>query len=493
MRIGTGGLAHETNVFCNLPVTAKQLASIKQIGDTFFACNTGVRNGPGGYIDEANRLGIDLVPTIYCFPGPSGPTEQAAFEAYRDELVERLWQAHCEKPLDGIALALHGAGAADGYDDLEGEILRAVRQRFGMEIPIAMELDLHANMSTQMVELCDIIVGYKCYPHTDFYECGVTTMKLLHDAIQSGKKPHCALIQLPWLLASAFGSTLEGAGHKVQQFMKQLVDSHDDLLDATFFHGFFYADVPFAGASVVAMAKTEEAANRYAKQVAAYAWSLREEFTKPTNSAAQAMDLAEQATLPALIHESSDNPGGGTPGDGTHLLREMLKRNIPGSVFAQISDPEVVHQAIEAGIGSHIRCSLGAKRDDLHGTPIELEDAYVKTISDGVYIQKNPMSFGARISMGRAVLLQVGNVFIVVSEGRLQNMDDGPFRINGIAWNEMRILGVKSTHHFKGWWKDQACTIIPCDSPGIHSADLSSFDFKKVSTDKFPLCDAAWE
>ena len=491
MRIATGGYSHETNAFGNILVDKQQLlANLKKGKEEYFKAFSGVNCGNGGIIDEAEALGIDLVPTLRAFMIPCGPTLQAVFEEFRDELVDLLWSAHCEKPLDGIALCMHGAGVAEGYPDLEGEILRAIRSKFGSEIPIGIALDLHGNISHEMLQYADIICGYKCYPHVDGYETSRTMLKLLHDMILSGNKYGKSLVQLPWHIAPAFGLTLSGPGHEVQQMMKQLVNEEPDLLEATFFHGFPYADVPMCGASVVTCATTQDAADRFAKKIADFSWSLRYRFHTKTNSAAEAMDLAMQAQGPVVINESSDNPGGGTPGDGTHLLREMLERNIPGSCYGFIYDPEVAAQAISAGIGSRIDCTLGAKHDKFHGEPLTLKDVYVKTISDGFFIQKNPMGKGERSSLGATVLLVAGNVKIVVCSNRVQTKDDAPFYLAGIDWRSERILALKSSHHFRGWWQDQVETIITCDSPGVHSADLTSFDFKHLNREYFPFKNA---
>lgn len=490
MRIALGGFSHETNCFGPIPVTMETMRRCIHGADVFFRTGRGTHTAPGGYIDEAKVQGAELVCTLIGSCNPSAPTVQPAFEEYLNNLVNALWQEHCKAPLDGILLKMHGAGVAEGYDDLEGATLRIVRDKFGFDIPIAMHLDLHANISPEMLALCDITVGYKCYPHVDEYETGRDAMRLLCRMIREKTCYGKALISLPWLLAPGFGVTLSGAGHDVQQFAKKLVEENEELLDATFFHGFAYADVSFAGASVVTVAKTDEAAQRYAEALADFAWNHRGDFCAPINSAEKAMDLAEAAEGLVLINESSDNPGGGTPGDGIHLLREMLKRDIPGSAFGFIRDQEVVDLAMAAGVGGHISCLLGGKTDKLHGEPIELKDAYVKTISDGCFINKNPMRGGSKSSFGPTVLLVVGNVNIVVTGCLTQTLDDAPFTLAGLDWRNMRILALKSTHHFKGWWYDQVKTIIPCDSPGVHSSDLSCFDFKKTNREYYPFRDA---
>lgn len=492
MRIAFGGYEHETNTFSNLPVTAAQLESITLRGEALVKSGIGVRSTIGGVLDACTELGIEAVPAIYAEAGPCAATEQGAFERFLTEFVDRLWAAHCEKPLDAIALTIHGAGVAEGYPDMEAAHLRALRTRFGKDMPIGMVLDLHGNLTQEMMELSDITVGFQCYPHTDTYESAKLLIQLLHEQHITGNRLYQALVRLPWHVAPAFGVTLSGPAHDVMQYNQQLVKENHALRDITFFHGFPYSDVPFSGASITAVAETPEIARQAAQQAAKYAWSRRKDFLQPINSAEQAMDLAQAAEAPVVINESSDNPGGGAPGDGTHLLREMLKRDLPGSAYGFITDPEVVKQAVAAGVGSRIDCLLGGKTDSLHGKPIELKNAYVKTISDGVYRKKNPMGAGGIGTIGTTVLLQSGNVSIVVAAGRRQTLDDAPFRIVGIDWEDMRILVLKSAQHFKGWWVGRAKTIIACDSPGIQSADLESFDYRFLNVDYFPLGNKNW-
>ncbi len=493
MRIIAGGLEHETNSFSNISADVEKVNSIKRVGEDYIRGCTGVRCMMGGFIDECRELGIQLLAASHVNITPCAPTKQDAFEAYRDEFVERCWAAHCEAPLDAIALNIHGAAIAEGYPDVEAELLRALRARFGKDMPIGMELDLHGNITPEMLELSDIIVGYKEYPHTDTYDTSRDLIRLLHEQVTEKKRFYQALVQLPWHLPPACGVTLSGPAMDVKLFMAQLVAEQPELRDASFFHGFPYADFPQSGVSVVTVAETKERAEQAAHRIAEYAWSRRRDFAVPLYSAAEAMDRAEQAEALVVINESSDNPGGGGPGDGTHLLREMLKRDLPGSAYGFICDPEVVRQAIAAGVGGYIDCLLGGKTDGLHGAPIELKGAYVKTISDGTYITKNPMGAGGKGTLGPTALLQVGNVGIVVGTARRQTLDDAPFRIVGIDWQDMRILALKSAQHFKGWWTGRAKTIIPCESPGIQSADLTVFDFQYLNTSYFPLGDPEWK
>ena len=491
MRIAVGGFEHETNTFGTIPVTEEILARDTTSGQGFFDRYDGVRNTAGGTIAACRDLGIELLPVCQADLAPSGPAKKNVFEAFRGRLTEELWQAHSQKPLDAIVLNIHGAGAAEAYPDLEGELLRSVRARFGDAVPIGIVLDLHANVSPEMIRLSNITVGYKCYPHVDTFESAYRLVSLLREQHEAQKPLHQALIRRPWHVIPSAGSTLAGPARDIKLFNQALTEAHPELKDLSFFHGFPYADTPCSGASVTAVAETQEAALKYAREAAEYAWSRRHDFAAPIHSAAEAMDLAEQTEGITVINESSDNPGGGAPGDGTHLLREMIKRDRPGSVYGYIYDPQVARQALSAGPGARIDCLLGGKSDRRHGDPIELKGAYVKTLSDGTYLKKNPMGAGETARIGLTVLLETGNVSVIVSEGRRQTLDDGPFRIVGIDWRDMKIIALKSSQHFKGWWKERADAIISCDSPGIHSADLSYFDYRFLDKSYYPFRDPA--
>ncbi len=453
------------------------------------------RNYSGGFIVKGMELGIEVVPAASAYLCPSGHITDEALEKHRDGLVDLLWQAHLESPLDAIALNLHGAGVADSYPDADGEILRAVRAKFGPDMPIGCVLDLHANVTHEMMEYADLLTGIKEYPHVDEFEAGANLLELLADMVANNWRPCKRLIQLPWLIVPAEGVTLSGPARDIQQMLLRYEQQELQLVNATFFHGFPYSDIEQAGVSVTAMAKTQAAADRCALEIARYAWNLRKNFAVPAHSAAMAMDLAEQIPFtngPVIIHESSDNTGGGAPGDGTHLLREMLERDLPGSAFGSVHDPEVAAMAAKAGVGAKITCKLGGKTDNLHGEPIELVDAYVKCISDGRFLGLSPMGGGGICNAGLTALLVVGNVNIIVTSIRGQAMDDGFFRVVGLRHDLLRYVAVKSSQHFKGWWKNYSSGMVACDSPGIHCADLHVFDFKFTNTGYFPLADAQW-
>lgn len=488
MRIAIGGFCHETNSLGKNLVDKEMLIANELTGNKLISGSIGSWSYNKGFLDEADALGVEVVPTAYYFLRPSGPCSREAVELARDKIVGLLWAEYEKQPYDAIVLFMHGAGTAEGFPDIEGAILEAIREKMGLQIPIGTALDLHGNISDKMMELADFLVGCKHYPHIDEYDTGRLVFQQVHRMVQKGIRPFKSLVRLPWLMVPAQGVTTSGAARDVLKFCLRLEEENKDRLYTSFFQGFPYSDVKDACVSVVTMAETKECAEENAWKIARYAWQHRSDFAVPLHSAKEAVDLALiQHEFPVIIHEGADNPGGGAPGNGTHLLRELLSRNVP-SAFGFIWDPEVAMQAAKAGVGARISCRLGGKTDRFSGEPIDLTDAYVKTISDGKTIRKNPMGKGSELDMGTLVCLIVGNVSIVVASVRMQTYDDGPFVLAGIDWREQKILAMKSAQHFKAWWSERVKEIISCDPPGTQSANISGLPLRNIDRSYYPLC-----
>lgn len=494
MRIAFATFSQETNSFCNVLVDLQNLRSNTVKGEAMRQASDGAHTYLGGVYDEAKARGVEIVFTQATSLKPSGPCHEDAAEECLHEILDCLCREYEKQPYDGIVLFMHGACATPKHPDIEGEMLRMIRDQLGYEIPIGMVLDLHGNISHEMAALSDILIGCKCYPHIDEYDQGRRILALLEEKIRLGHKTYHRLVKLPWHMVPGQGLT-EGNGPAadVKQFCIQREQEDPDLLQLSFFQGFPYSDVPDCSVSFIAAAKTQASADRNALAAARYAWDRRAEFTVPLYSAEEAVALAlKEEKKPVLIHESADNPGGGTAGDGTDLLRELIRVNVP-SAFGFIYDPQVAELAKQAGEGSRISCLLGGKTDKLHGAPIQLTDAYVRRVSDGRFIRKNPMGLGRKDCIGTTACLEVGNVQIVVASFRTQTFDEGPFTTVGVDWALTDIVALKSAQHFKGWWAGRVETIIPCESHGVMTANLSLLNFERADTSYYPFGDPIWE
>ena len=475
MRIAIGQLVHETNTFSRVKTTTDLFKLWEwEYGQNIIQKHQGVKDYLGGMIDRAKELNVEIVPTFATFANPSGTITRETYQTAKGELLSSIGKAG---QLDGICLHLHGAGVAEGVDDIEGDILASIRDVVGDDIPIVAALDLHGNITETMIEKADALLGNIEYPHTDSYDRGVEALELTVAIILGEVKVNMAFTKLPILIptTTSYHSPIKEINNLCQEWEK-----HPEVLDCTLFHGFPYSDIPDAGVSIVTLTKENAAlAEEICKKVGDKVWETREKFYPTLPSPKEAIDdAAAKHEHPIIINETSDNPGAGTPGDGTYLLNEMLKANHPKSCFGFIYDPEVAEQAHHAGVGTKIEIELGGKTDNLHGQPLKLS-AYVKCLTDGRFRQSSPMWTGKEMHLGKSTRLQVGNVDIIVCSVCSQTFDEQIFLLHGIDVLQSSIVGLKSSHHFRAAYEPIAKQIITADSPGLSTHDLSTFQYKK--------------
>ncbi|WP_081709542.1 M81 family metallopeptidase [Mesorhizobium erdmanii] len=489
MKILFGRIGYETNTFA--PGTAdldRWAPNGLLMGDDIF---TQFRNTPdylGGMIRAAEDHAVELIPgvAVHDIAGPKLTTEAVEFVV--GELV-RIADAR-RGEYAGICMMLHGAGCAENTDDLEAYTLERLREVVGPDMPITAALDLHGNITPQMVELSNGLFGCKLYPHTDMAEAGYLAMKTLIGMLRGEVPPQTALVQLP-LLVFKMGQTSVEPLKSVTAYIADYVDQHH-LIDATFFQGFAAADVPSVGASVVVVA--ENGAAEAASEIAKYIWDIRghmkaDDFPMPD----AAVDLAlAELNKPGggyiVINETSDNAGGGAPGDGTHLLREILTRNLPKAIFGYMYDPEIAALAHEVGVGGKVSGLLGAKTDELHGTPIELRDATVCALSNGNAIYVTPMYAQVPVSYGKTARLRVGNVEIIVTQNLYdQTYDDRPFLLTGADITQYHIICVKSAVHFRAFFESRAKAIVTTDPPGLTTGKMAAYSWHRARRPIYPI------
>jgi microcystin degradation protein MlrC len=369
---------------------------------------------------------------------------------------------------------------------LESAVLEAVREVVGPQMPIAVTLDLHGNATPRMAELATGLFSVHEYPHTDMYERGQDAVEFLVRVLRGEIRPATVVEVLPLLAVPA------PAGLEPVRSINALChrwEAEPGMIACALMHGFPYSDIPEAGVAVVAVAEHDpELARRAARAVAQEAWDRREGFVRryplPAEAVAEALAAAGDHA-PVVINETSDNPGGGAPGDGTHLLRAMLESGVTESAFGMLYDPEVAEAAHQAGVGATLQVRLGGKHDRMHGDPLDLE-VYVKSLADGKFML-TALARGVQADYGRTARLTCGGMDIIVASRRGQVLDPGPFLLHGIDVRTCRIVGLKSSAHFRAGYEELAARIITTDPPGLCSSNLAHFKFQNVRRPIYPL------
>lgn len=441
--------------------------------------------------DRGDELLFGLEATAY----PAGYTTQSAYESLRDEILGKL---KASGPVDVVLLFLHGAMAAQGYDDCEGDLLYRIRQVIGPDVIIAVELDLHCHLTQAMLTSADILITFKEYPHTDIAARADELYELAVEASAGHYRPTMALFDCHMM------GMYPTSTPTMRRFIQTMVETEqrEDVLSVSFIHGFPFGDMPEAGGKMLVVTDNnqplaQQLANDFGMQV----FSLRHDITFKALPLDTALEKAvkqaserNDSTKPIVVADQSDNSGAGAPNDSTFALRWLLEHQIQGVACAIVYDPQVVQFAVAAGVGAQLQVRLGGKLGVSSGDPLDIP--VTVTAIKRNYFHHFPQETGdpSLFPLGDTVALQCAGIDIIVSSVRLQCYSASIFTDFDLPPSERRILIVKSTQHFYADFAPIASEVIYMAGPGAVSPIVQQVPYQKMSTeDKYPWVDNPFE
>ena len=464
MRIGIASLSHESNTFASFTTALSDFHILR--GPEIVAHYRSTFHEVGGFIAGANEYGYQIVPLFSADATPSGTVQAEAYAALVDELLARIMAA---LPLDGLLLALHGAMVADEFPHADGETVHRVRALVGPDFPLFVTHDYHGNVPPQLVDDATALVIYKTCPHVDQRERGLQAAELLTRTVRGEAKPTAAIAKPDLLYNIAFHNT--GAGP-----MKPLMDAAIELerqpgiLAASLAAGYQYADVPWMGPSVVVVADGQQAlAQREAQRLADLMWSTRDELLPRVAAAAAAVQMAMTSReTPVSLFEMGDNIGGGSAGDATIILAELLRQGADGWVVA-LYDPEAAAACAAAGIGANLTLPVGGKVDDQHGPTLTVTGT-LRALHDGKFIETERRHGGKRDwDQGLTAVLATSGGLLLLDSLRTPPMSLNQLRSAGIMPEQQRIFVAKGAVAPRAAYAPVSARIIEVDTAGATS------------------------
>ena len=492
MKFVIAQVQHETNTFSPVPTPWEAFGNNgPSLGREALESIEGTRVPMAAFIDLARRQNADIATPIAAWANPSGPVDATAYDRICGSICEAV-RGGC----DAVFLDLHGAMVVEGVsDDGEGTLLERIRA-VAPRTPIAVSLDLHANVTQRMVRNCNVIAGYKTYPHVDGYEAGRLAGSILLRYLAGEVDPVMAWGNRPLLAHTLRQNTAEGA-------MRDFVEAargaeRGGMLAASAFGGFQLADIHDAGVSVVVVADRDgDAAQAACDAILDTAWRRKEDFVyrgRPLEDAlAEARRLGEQGGGPVLLLDHADNCASGATQDTMHVLEAALRLGLTGIAAGPVRDPEAVARMVEAGIGNHVTLAVGGKVDmpaiGRTGEPLQLSGV-VRNITDGEYTITGPQFTGMRCYMGRTAVLDTGHAQVVVTERNQEPWDRGVFESVGIRPERQRYLLLKSRMYYRPVFLPIAKGAVLCDGVGVASSDWKQFTYRKVRRPIYPLDEA---
>jgi len=486
-RLAIARLSHEGNSFSPLTTGMDEFRRREWVaGDAARAFYAGTRCELGAAADFlAARPDWDGHFLCCAAAPPGGPVESAVLRAIREEILDSL----AAGPWDAVYLSLHGALIGETELTADLDLVAAVRARIGAA-PLAVSLDLHANLDPAMAGLAEIIVGYKTYPHVDTYETGARALALLDGAASGRIAPVSRIAPLECVLLSHNMRTDDGGPMQAVAARARALETEPGVLDVTPFGGFAYGDVPAAGASVSVCADGDAAlAQQTAADLAAAYLARRAEFAVALPDAAAGVRLAlvhNRGAGPVAVLEPADNPMSGGIGDTTGLFRAVLaaKPAVP-TVFAFFWDPALAARAHVGGLGAQLDGRFGGRLTADYGAPVGAA-ARVRCLTDGRFVNRGPMEHGLPVDLGPTAVLDVGGIRVIVTSTCQSPNDPAYFELHGIDIRAIGLLCVKAKNHFRAAFGEACAEIIDVDTPGPATADLRRLRYRHVPPHRLP-------
>ena len=480
-RIAVGAFLHETNTFAPTKATYDDFAHggrAMTVGADVLKIMRRINAGIAGFIEAGEAQGWELVPTISCSATPSAHVTRDAFERIVKVIIDGIAAAG---PLDGVYLDLHGAMVTEHLDDGEGEILARVRRVIGKHLPVVVSLDLHANVTPQMVEHADALIAYRTYPHVDMADTGRAAARHLALLLRTRQRLAKAFRQLPFLIPISWQCTGDQPCKSIYRRLAALQGHAVPTL--SFAPGFPAADFFNCGPSVFAYGRSQADADAAVDEMAKLIVSHESDFDgrifTPDEGVRYAMELARNARKPVVIADTQDNPGAGGDSDTTGMLRALVRNNASRAAIGVICDPASAKAAHAAGVGATVTLALGGKSGIPGDAPYK-ETFIVENLSDGQFVAAGPYYGGRDMDMGPSAALRIGDVRVVVSSHRAQLADQSMYRYVGIDPLEQSILVNKSSVHFRADFEPIAEKLIICAAPGAMPADSAALPWTRL-------------
>lgn len=469
-RIGIGGIAIESSTFSPLVSTGADFTI--QRGDEITSSYPYFENGTFG-----GRSDVEWLPTFKARAIPGGPVDAATYQRFKVELLDRL---KASLPLDGFFFDIHGAMTVVGMDDAEGDLATAIREAAGPECVISAGMDLHGNVSEDLVRAVDVFTAFRQAPHIDAMESKARAVGLLLRLLDEGIRPFRAWTRIPVILPGERTSTFWEPGKTVYARLAES-DGVPGVIDASLWVGYVWTDQPRASATTVVTGTDPAAIREEAETIARRYWDARHafDFDRPSGTADWTIAEALRANRKSvIISDSGDNPTAGGAGDIPHFAERLLANPMLASgertaIVAAIPSPGAVIIAKAAGKGATVTVTIGGVLDPVNGSPLDLTGTVHAIYED------DPVG-------GDIVVVRSGGVHVIIPSRRKPYHRIQEFRNVDLDPAQHDITVVK-IGYLEPELREAASLSFIALTPGAVDQDIPSLPFRRVARPVFPL------
>ncbi|GAB3609325.1 M81 family metallopeptidase [Humibacter ginsengiterrae] len=486
MRVGLLGLWHEANTFTTPLLDRSDLARFGiLVGEEIvhrFRDGTATMSG---FLDVAEN-DVELIPlrTVMCIPGP--PIAAEAFKAEVDAMCECLASAG---RLDVVLAMQHGACVAEGCLDADGYMLARYRDIVGSGTVLATGLDLHANVSDLMLDSVDLLNAYQTNPHVDPRQQGRRIAELAIATARHEVRPTigCTTIPaVPNILQQNTGMepmrSIVAAAERVQK--------REGVLSAVVTEGYPYADVPEMGMRAIVITNgDQDAAQRYADELAEFVWAQREllSATAPDTDAAMTSLPPRTDEGPTLVLDVGDNIGAGSAGDSVVLLHAARRLDIR-RLAAIVVDPMAVTRCNAVEPGTSFELTFGGWSDPSVGPPLTAQVA-VLARHDGRFTATGPVHAGLEHhEAGPSVLIRLDTEqLVLLTSDAVMPVTPVQLQIAGVDLEALDVVIAKGVHSPLAGYGPVTGECVAVDTPGASAASLDRLTYRHRRVPMLPF------
>ena len=475
-RIFMCGLQQESNCFNPIPMTLESFAP-----DKMETADYTEYIGAEAFFSDKN---VDIIWGAHMRSASGSPLANEVVEYFISDTLEKIKSAG---RLDGILLFLHGATMSEAIDDVCGYICEKVRQTVGDSVIISASFDLHANLTEKIAKNLDCLCGYHLYPHIDQEETGERAAKMLWDLL-SGKKYKMARAAIPMMAPAHAYTTKRGALKTINEKALAMIEA-GKIVEYSIFEVQPWLDHPTVESAVIVIAEDGQAALDVANELAKDNYDCRKELQgTPLFSVNEVIEkaLANNSGKPVILVDSADSIGAGSTGDSAWVVEALLPYSDRIKAATAVKDVAAVERAFEVGLGNTAEFTFGASISPNLSNPVTVT-AKVGGLYDGNFVLKGPINKGSAVCTQRTAVLEVGGIFIRISEHPCSEGDVNYFNSFGIRIEELDLVSVKACTSFRAGYEPISGEICNAATRGAACPDILALPFERLPKPTYPF------
>jgi microcystin degradation protein MlrC len=477
--IAVAQLTQETNIFSPVATTLHDFEAAGLLYGSEMLLADELSGELAGFMKAVEDLGngdIEVVPIFRARSMSGGPIEAAVYERFKQELLEGLREI---ESLDGLYLILHGAMGVEGLIDPEGDLLQAIRDELGDELPIGISYDLHANVTEANAQLATFIVGYQTNPHRDQFATGYTAGEILIKTVREEVQPVMAFRKMKLLIGGGMTIDFLPPMNKIFKWMEQ-VQEQPEVLAISNYMVHIWLDEPELGWSTVVVTDGDPGlAAALAEELADRNWTVRDYAQPEGYTPSEAIALARSKWLArklgtVMFCDVSDAVGAGAPGENTWILKALLEEGSDLISYIPLRDGKAAREAYSVPVGETITVEVGGKLEQTYNQPVEVTGRVIRKV-DGLY--------------GQTVILQSDGVHLVLTELPPAAMSPDFYTDLELNLWQADIVVAKNLFPFRIWFLLYNRQTIDVVTPGTTNVNVFELEYKQIPRPIYPFDD----